>query len=40
VYIKVGSRGVVLKLDYEKAYDKVSWDLLYVLGKEGLGESG
>jgi hypothetical protein len=33
-------QGVVLKLDYEKAYDKVSWDLLYVLGKEGLGESG
>jgi hypothetical protein len=31
--------GVVLKLDYEKAYDKVSWNfLLDVLTKRGSGQ--
>lgn len=33
-----GSSGVVLKLDYEKAYDKVNWDfLLEILQKRVFG---
>lgn len=30
--------GLVLKLDYEKAYDKVNWNFLYnILSKRGFG---
>jgi hypothetical protein len=32
---------LVLKLDYEKAYDKVSWQfLLDILEKRGVGVNG
>jgi hypothetical protein len=34
-------QGLVLKLDYEKAYDKVSWQfLLDILEKRGVGVNG
>lgn len=38
---RVIEKGVVCKLDMEKAYDKVNWDfLLWVLRKKGLGRNG
>lgn len=36
--LKVGSTGIICKLDMEKAYDYVNWDfLLYLLGRYGFG---
>jgi len=29
-------RGIILKLDFEKAYDKVRWCFLYVVVKKGF----
>lgn len=38
---RAGVSGMVLKLDYEKAYDRVSWDFLVeMLTSKGLGVSG
>ena len=35
---RTGSSGLVLKLDYEKAYDKVNWDFLVeMLRSRGFG---
>lgn len=32
-------QGIVLKLDYEKAYDRVNWEfLMETLAKRGFGE--
>jgi hypothetical protein len=37
VYIRIIKKGVI-KLDYEKAYDKVNWEyLLDILEKRGFG---
>ena len=34
---RLGEEGVVLKIDFEKAYDHMSWDFLdHVLEKRGL----
>jgi hypothetical protein len=34
---KTKEEGVVLKLDYEKAYDRVSWDFMFeVLESRGF----
>ena len=34
---RLGEEGVVLKIDFEKAYDHVDWDFLdHVLGKKGF----
>jgi len=36
---KIGEKGVILKLDYEKAYNKVSWNFLFeVLESRGFSE--
>ena len=33
-----GSQGLVLKLDYEKSYDGISWDFLFeMLHSRGFG---
>ena len=38
VFYKSGCSGIVLKLDYEKSYDRVNWDfLLDTLRKRGFG---
>ena len=35
---KSGSQGLVLKLDYEKAYDRVSWEFMFdMLHSRGFG---
>ncbi|KAL5539045.1 hypothetical protein UlMin_044773 [Ulmus minor] len=37
-YRKRGKRGVIFKVDFEKAYDLVNWDFLdFVLEKKGFG---
>lgn len=37
-YRKRGKRGVILKVDFKKAYDHVNWDFLdFVLEKKGFG---
>ncbi|KAL5555254.1 hypothetical protein UlMin_037490 [Ulmus minor] len=37
-YRKRGERGVIFKVDFEKAYDHVNWDFLdFVLEKKGFG---
>jgi len=40
-YLKKEKRkGVIMKVDYEKAYDSVDWVfLLYMLGRMGLNDN-
>lgn len=34
-----GEPGVILKMDYEKAYDRVNWDFLFEISKsKGFGD--
>jgi hypothetical protein len=36
--MRAGDKGLILKLDYEKAYDRVSWDFLQdMLVSRGFG---
>lgn len=37
-YTRQNKKGVIVKLDLEKAYDRTDWDFLeYTMAKKGLG---